>query len=274
MMMSVTGLDSLTKKPLILTRRLCLVVAAIMTAASLSGTIFPDLVYPDQILRDTFLANDLVNLIIGLPLFIFGLVLIRKKRPLGLFLLPGALVYVIYNYLAYLVARPLSIFTLINLALVLSAGYALIDLLTSLDHQAIKARLDGYIPRKFSAWILIIMGGAFFLLALYQNINSILMNAPLSLGEQATSLADLMVSSLWMGGGILLLRNQGLGYTTGLGLLTAVSSLFIGLILFFLLNPLITGQPFLLNDLLIVFGMGFITYIPLFLYIRGIIRSK
>ena len=267
-------LGSLAKKSLFQSQWLGLIVALLMTAASFSGIIFPDLVYTDPVLRETFLVNDLVNLIIGLPLFLIGLFLLRKNKFLGCVLLPGALVYVIYNYFAYLVARPLSIFTLLNFVLVFLASYTLIDLLTRLDHEAVKARLEGAIPRKWSGWLLVIMGAGFFFLALYQNINSLLVGEPLPLGEQVASLSDILVSSLWVGGGILLLRNKGLGYTAGLGLLFAVSSLFIGLILFFFLAPLIVGTPFDWVDVVTVFVMGLICFIPTGIYWRGVTRSR
>ena len=266
-------LESLTKKNLLQSQRLGLIVALLMSAASFSGIIFPDLVYIDPVLRETFLVNDIVNLIIGLPLFITGLIMLRRNKPLGFFLLPGALVYVIYNYFAYLVARPLSIFTIINLLLVFLAGYSLIDLLTRLDHEVIRTRLEGSIPRKWSGWLLVFMGAGFFFLALYQNINSLLLGEALPLGVQVASLSDMLVSSLWAGGGILLLRNKGLGYTAGLGLLIAASSLFIGLILFFFLDPLVAGKPIDLVGVITVFVMGLICFIPTALYWRGVVRN-
>lgn len=267
-------LKSLAKKSLFRSQWLGLIVALLMTAASFSGIVFPDLVYTDPVLRETFLVNDLVNLIIGLPLFLIGLFLLSKNRFLGCVLLPGALVYVIYNYFAYLVARPLSIFTLLNFVLVFLAGYTLIDLLTRLDHEAVKARLEGSIPRKWSGWLLLVMGIGFFGFALYNNINAFLVGDPLPLGEQVTSLSDMLVSSLWVGGGILLLRNKGLGYTAGLGLLIAVSSLFIGLILFFFLAPLIVGTPFDWVDVVTVFVMGLICFIPTGIYWRGVVKGE
>jgi len=251
--------------------RLTLVIALMMITSSLSGIFFHDLVYPDPNMVETFLPNDYVNLIIGIPYFVVVLGLLKKEKISGLLLLPGALIYVLYNYIAYLVGLPLSIVTALNLGLVFLSGYTLITILSNIDHSDIKSRLAGIIPRKISIWVLILIGGAFFLFACYKNINAIITGIPLPLGEQVSSMADLVVSSLWIGGGILLLLDKGLGYTAGLGLLIAASSLFVGLILFFIIGPFVTNQPFDLIAVITVLLMGVVCFIPSGLYLRGVI---
>jgi hypothetical protein len=273
--MTTTALDEnlpLTNSQLIW--RLTFLIAIWMTLFSSLGFIFTDIIYHETDLAETFMTNDLVNIILGLPMLIYVLISLKRKKLLGLLLLPGALIYVFYNYFAYLVGRPGDMFTIFNLGLVLLSIITLIVLLKNIDHQVIKARLAGSVPDKVSGWILLFIGLAFFTLASFQLINSILTDISLTTGEQATSLADLTVSLLWAGGGILLMLKKPLGYTTGLGLLIAASSLFIGLIVFFLLNPIITGKPLILSDLLTIFFMGFICYTPLFFYWRGIIRVE
>ena len=75
-----------------------------------------------------------------------------------------------------------------------------------------------------------------------------------------------------MGGGILLLRDRGLGYTLGLGLLIAVSALFIGLILFFVLSPLIIGGSIDFAGVITVLLMGLVCFVPSALYLRGVLQ--
>lgn len=252
---------------------LSLVLALGMTALSAVGIFFAETVYADPRLAEAFLANDLVNIILGLPFFILALVLLKRARPVGLLLLPGALIYVIYNYFTYTVGRPLSGLTWLNLGLVLLGCYILVDLLRKLDLPALKASLEGSVPRKTTGWILVCLGAAFFLLAFYQIVSAPLVGATPDPALRAVSLADLVISSLWMGGGILLLRNQALGYTGGLGLLIAASSLFLGLILFFFLAPLLTARLFDLSEVLTVMLMGMVCYIPTYLYWRGAARA-
>nr|NIP28359.1 hypothetical protein [Phycisphaerae bacterium]NIX32172.1 hypothetical protein [Phycisphaerae bacterium] len=81
--------------------------------------------------------------------------------------------------------------------------------------------------------------------------------------------ADIILSVLLMAGGLLLLFNKPLGYTSGLGLLMGASMLFIGLIVFFFVRPVLTDVPFDLTEVVTVFAMGFICFAPFILYLRG-----
>ena len=85
--------------------------------------------------------------------------------------------------------------------------------------------------------------------------------------------ADVIITAAWIIGGVLLWRRQALGYVSGTGLLFQGSMLFIGLILFFLLQPLLTGADFALTDAVVTFAMGFVCFIPFGLFVRGVIRS-
>jgi hypothetical protein len=56
----------------------------------------------------------------------------------------------------------------------------------------------------------------------------------------------------------------------GLGLLFQTSILFIELIVFLIIQPLLTSSPFLSVDILVVFIMGLICFIPFVFFMRGI----
>ena len=84
------------------------ILLVLMTILSAASFLLPEVFYPAESQRLTFLTNDLVNLIVGVPLFILVLNLIRKERLIGLILWPGALFYVIYNYLAYFLGMSFS----------------------------------------------------------------------------------------------------------------------------------------------------------------------
>ena len=49
--------------------------------------------------------------------------------------------------------------------------------------------------------------------------------------------------------------------------------LFIGLIIFMLVQPTLTQTPFSFFDILVVFLMGFICFIPMGLYVRGVVKQ-
>lgn len=158
----------------LLTQRLTLITGVMMTVLSAVSIIFPEVVYLDRKMVESFLANDLVNIIIGLPIFLISIWLINRERYLGWMLLPGALIYVIYNYLAYFFSRPFDLFALVNLGLVLLSSYTLFIYLRSVDHHTVKEQLKATVPIKIPAWVLIIFGAGFFLLACYQIIDGLI----------------------------------------------------------------------------------------------------
>mgnify|MGYP001029008747 FL=1 len=253
---------------------LCSIVALLMTIFSGLGLAFPDLFYPSPEIAEMFLTNDLVNLIIGSLFFLISLVLFSRDELVGTLLIPGALIYVIYNYFAYLLGKPFAWSSLGNLLLVLLSFFVLFYLLRSIDHHKIKSILENRVAEKLSSWILILFGLAFIVLALSEIIPGILDGSIPPLGEKAVSVVDILVSIGWLIGGVLLLQRRALGYSLGLGLLLAASSLFIGLILYFFLAPLISGRFFDWFEVLTVSVMGMICFVPSYLFIKGVVRSE
>ncbi len=253
---------------------LSIAIALLMTLISGLGFILPDLFYPDPGLLEQYLANDLVNITLGLPLFIAALVLMRRGKLLGALLLPGALVYVIYNYIAYLLGRGWSWISLINLLLVVLSIIALILHLRSMDHRAVMEKLEGRVGEKVSGWVLVVFGLAFIGLAVSTIATGIQEGTIPPLGENAVSVADIVVSLGWVSGGITLLRKKPLGFSMGLGLLVAASFLFLGLILFFFIAPLVAERAFDWIEVITVLVMGLICFIPTGIFWRGVVSCE
>jgi hypothetical protein len=78
----------------------------------------------------------------------------------------------------------------------------------------------------------------------------------------------------WVIGGALLWRRQPLGYVAGTGLLFQGSMLFVGLLTFLILQPLLTTAPFALADTIVVFCFGLICFVPFGLFVRGVVRRS
>ena len=254
-----------------------LFVVAGLLMALLSGIsfLFPELVYPSPDLIQQFLPNDLVNLIIGVPVFLVAFWLIRRKRFLGWLLLPGALVYVIYNYLAYVLGRPIDPFGILFLGLVLLSVYTLVAYLGSVDHEKVRELLGKTVWVKYPGWTLIVFGAGFFTLACYQIINGLIQGTIPPLGENAVSAADLVISTVWFINGVALLRKKPRGYTIGLGSLFVTCTLFFGLIAYMLMAPSIAGRELVISEVVQVLIMSLIGIIPTVLYWRGVvIRSR
>ncbi|UCH11817.1 MAG: hypothetical protein JSU61_13430 [Fidelibacterota bacterium] len=67
-----------------------LVIAALLAIASAVGLLYQDIIYPTDELLPSFVPNDVVNSFIGLLFW------------------PGALFFVLYNYVIYVFAMPLN----------------------------------------------------------------------------------------------------------------------------------------------------------------------
>ncbi len=101
-------------------------------------------------------------------------------------------------------------------------------------------------------------------------VNAINTEGTLAQTELAVNIADFLITPAWIIGGILLWRRRELGYMTGLGLLFQGSMLFIALIVFLLLQPLLTAASFAVVDVIVIFLMGLICFIPFVLFLRGV----
>ncbi len=249
---------------------LSLIVALLVTAASVRGWFFPSTIYPTEELRQSFMPNDVVNIFVGLPILLGSMWLTRRGKLLGLLFWPGALLYHLYNYIAYVFGIPFGWATFANLALVLLSAYIVFDLLKNIDQETVQELLSGAVPEKFSGWVLVVFGIAFFFRAIGIIAEASSSSTMLPISEIGVLIADLVISIVWVGGGVLLLRRRALGYASGLGSLFAASALFIGLILFLLLRPVLTNYPFDLVEVITVSIMGLVCFIPFGLFVRAV----
>lgn len=242
-----------------------------MTTVSLGGFLFSSTLYSTDELRQAFLGNDVVNLLVGLPILLVSMWLAKRGMLAGLLCWPGALLYVTYNYLVYLFGMPFSWLTIVYLALIGLSAYAMVALLRNIDQTSIKENLTGVVPVKTTGWILLLFGVMFFFRAIGILIQAVINQTMLPPSEVGLLIADLVGSILWIAGGALLLRHKPLGYVSGLGLLFAICALFVGLIVVLLLQPILTGGPFALVDVIVVIVMGMVCFIPFALFLRGVI---
>jgi len=252
---------------------LTIVVMVGMGVLSLVGLILPDSVYPSEEFIRSFLVNDVINLLIGLPILLGSRWLTRRGNLIGLLFWPGALLYVLYNYTAYIFGLPINWMVLAYIALVLLSGITIFDLLFSIDRESVKEQLSGNVPVKISGWFLVLFGALFLFRAIGVITEASTNGTAVAVSEIGVLIADIVLSVLMIVGGALLLRRSPLGYTSGLGLLFAASMLFIGLVMILLLQPVLTDASFVLMDVLVVFIMGLICFIPCGLFTRGVVSS-
>lgn len=253
---------------------LTLLIALLMAAVSVAGLQYRTVLYPSNELIQAFLANDVANLLIGFPMLLASMWLSLRGNIVGLLFWPGALFFVLYTYIVYIFAMPLSVAYLPYLALVMLSLYSLVGLLTRIDRGAVQRRLASSVPERLAGGVLALLGILFFLLVIGAISNAVINQTSITDTELALHVADFLITPAWIICGVLLFRGHAFGYVTALGLLFQASMLFIGLIIVLLLQPFITNAPFSLVDVLVTFVLGLICFIPFSLFLRGILSDR
>jgi hypothetical protein len=251
-----------------------LLAAALTAGASLAGLLSPDIFYPTAEMQHAYLANDVFTLILGLPVLLISMWLAWRGKLLGQLFWPGALLYGLYNYLAYLFGMPFQGLFFLYLVIVILSIYTLIALVAGIDGRTVKERLNGRVPERLGGGVLILLGGAYILLASAVLISNLSGRASLPQPELAVFTADAFVAPAWVIGGVLLWRREPLGYTAGTGLLFNAGMLFVGVIGIVLLQAMMEGGPLPFTDAFVLLIMGLICFIPLGLFARGIWKAE
>jgi hypothetical protein len=253
---------------------LSVIIAVLVTAASLIGLLYRDVIYPAEDLLQSFVPTDAVNLLVGMPVFVGSMGLARRGKPIGLLLWPGALLFFLYNYLVYVLAMPLGLAFLLHLILLVLSLYTIISLVASIDGDAVQQRLTGLVPERLAGGILAGFGLLFSLRAVSVIVSAVASQAPTAGSERALLVADFVIGPALVIGGLLLWQRRELGYVTGLGLLFHTSMSFVGLVIFLLLQPFMTAAPFVLTDVVVILVMGLICFVPFALFVRGVVSLR
>jgi hypothetical protein len=243
-------------------------------AASAIGLLYRAVIYPADDLLQSFVPTDVIILLIGLPILLGSMWLVRRGKLIGLLLWPGALLFVLYNYIIYVFAIPLSLAFLLHLTLLMLSAYTIIGLIASIDGQAVQQQLTGSVPERAAGGILAGLGLLFSLRVVGIVVSALASQTPIAETELAPLVSDFVIAPALVIGGVLLWRRKELGYVTGLGLLFQASMLFIGLIIFLLLQPFLTAAPFVLIDVVVILVLGLICFVPFALFVRGVMSGR
>jgi len=248
--------------------------AVLMALLSLAGLFFQSAFYPTQALQRAFVSNDVVNLLVGLPALLVSLSLARRASWLGVLLLPGALLYVTYNYIAYTIATWANAQSFFYIVLAVLSVWSAVQSFVNIDAHGIQSKLHGMVPARFAGGVLMAFGLVFFFRGIAQVYTALSNSAALATPELSVAYADLLITPLWVLGGLALWRRGARGYAVGTGLLFQASALFAGLLIFFILQPFLTGAEFPAADFAVIFGMGLFFFIPFGLFVKGVLRAS
>jgi hypothetical protein len=247
------------------------VLILLFVLLSLSGLVFPRVIYPDEDLRLSFLPNDFVNLLVGLPMLTWSCILTRKKRLLGILCYPGALFYSTYVYATYLLGMPFSVLFIPYLLVVGLSIYALTGMVKTMNLKEIGTMLEGRVPVRSSGILLLSIA---VLLMAYQ-VYAIIMTLIQSESPDQLVLAQWIVDLLLAAPplmiiSIFMIGRKPEGYALGMSVLFLLSGLFISLVPFMIIQGVMAGTALNVTDMVVVVFSSLICVIPFVLFVRGL----
>ncbi|MGB8261707.1 MAG: hypothetical protein WCE75_15200 [Terracidiphilus sp.] len=249
-------------------------IAGLMAGFSVTALLRPALIYPTPELVRAFQANDAVNLGLGVPALLTAVWLARRGALAGVLLWPGALLYALYNYLAAGFALIGSPAVAPVLALVALSLYTVVSLMARTGAEAVRQQLAGRVRERTCGAVLAVLGLLVWARSLYELLQPALHRTPLPVAGAAVDAADFLVAPAFLLGGILLWRRRAPGYLAGLGLLFLASLLFVGLIAFLILQPVLAGARQAPDSVAAIALMGLVVWIPFGIFLRGVLRAR
>jgi hypothetical protein len=227
-----------------------LLVAALMAIASVAGLLFGGALYGDRTaLLPAFLGQDLLNLVVGLPLLLGSMWLTRGGSAIGPLVWLGALFYVVYDYAFYVLGAPVTVFFLPYLALVTVSGYTAVALAARVDADRVRERYAGVVPRHVVGGFLVVVAVLF--IALWSTgIAGAVAGAtqPDAISRIVWTLDLTIQLPALLVGGVLLWRGRPLGFVVAPGLLLQAAAYLLGLSAICILGTSPTGHAVTVVD--------------------------
>jgi len=251
-----------------------LVIAAVMTVASIAGLLFGTTgLYGTQTnLFAAFLGQDVLNLTVGLPMLLGAMWLARRGALIGQLLWPGALFYILYDYAFYVLGGPVNVLFLAYLALVTASAYTMVALVLAIDANAARRALGAAVPARAIAGTLIVIAALFTVLWTVAIFTTALGGPTDPIGRVVYT-ADLTIQlpALFLGG-LMLWRRRAIGYVVAPGLLLQAGVYLLGLSAICLTGSSPTGAPATVADWSPGLLVGAVTLGLLAFYVRAPLR--
>jgi hypothetical protein len=194
------------------------IVAALLLISSIAGLLFGQrgLYQPNPATLPSFLTQDVITLVVVVPLLVTCLWLVRRGSVRGLLVWMGTLFYIAYAYSFAVLGTWLPPLYLLYVAIVSMSVYSLIFLLVSTDAEAVRARFSDHTPVRWAGGFLMVMS------LLLATLWVAMIVGDIRSGTQPKSTLfviwplDLVIALpalFW--GGVWLWRRQALGYVVG-----------------------------------------------------------
>lgn len=133
------------------------------------------------------IAQDFITLILGIPMSIGGLFLIKKKRDKGLFLLTGTLGYFLYTYASYAFLVIFNALYIVYVIIMVLSFWAFVLCINQLNKERLWERLSPGFPAKSLSRFLWITGVVIGLMWLGRIVPALISaSAPVGLEHYST----------------------------------------------------------------------------------------
>ena len=206
-------------------------------------------------------ANDLITLLVGLPLLVVSAWLAFNGSLRGRLLLAGTLGFFLYTYMSMAMLTAYNALFLAYVALFTLGLYAFILCMLSFDLTDLPRHFSPQLPRGWISGVLFAVGGFLFLAWIGRIVAPMVQNRTPALENTTTLVIQTMdlslIVPLTIMSGILLLRRSAWGYLLasvavlkGLTMALAVSAMGINMILAGVPDSLAIVIPFVLLTLL------------------------
>lgn len=227
---------------------------------------------PAGVLVPGFVAQDVLNIAVGVPILVVCIALSIRGSLSGRLLLSGALFNVIYVYMHYLIGASFSLLFVAYALVIAVAVCALIATVMTVDLRSLPARLRG-VPAR-------VVGGMLVALALVTAGQDAMGAASVS----AAGAAEVGAHRVWgadfaiavpamLVGGVLLWRRAPLGLFACAGLLLSFAMFSVELAAMLVFQPQLAGRP---NDVGTATGLLFfavVALVPLAIVMRAAARE-
>ena len=204
-------------------------------------------------------------MVLGFPVLLLGVAGAVRGGVTSLLAWSGALLSFAYVGIAHVMGLPFGWMLLGRLLLLSLTIYVLMGLFVVIDHGAAAALLRPAVRRRLVAGLLVALGALFLLLAMGVFVAELASEVGLARTEVAVVAADVVIAPAFVVAGILLWRDNALGYVAGLGLLVQAGILFLSLALAVLAQPARTGSSPAWADAIIVGVFGILCLSPVLL---------
>jgi hypothetical protein len=136
---------------------LSVIVTVLAAVASFGGILIGDLYRDNAFVKTAWYGNDLVTLIIVVPLLAAALLLVRRGSVRAQLVWLALLGYLAYNYAFYLFGATFNRFFLIYVAIFAMSGFALVLSLARVNAAAIKSSFRAATPARWIAGFMMLL---------------------------------------------------------------------------------------------------------------------